>query len=252
MYLIHCTTSRFRVTVHFEKSALNDPKMSLNTTSSNVPHMCYLCHWFPNFTPFCSTASCFWYIGHFGTSASNDPKMTLNPTRLNVPNICTTTVPESQISLSFPLRPALFEIQAILRQVHWITPKWPWTLKSQITLYMYNWCPRFPNFTPFRCKASHLQDTGNFETSALNDPKMALNPTRSKVPHICVTSVHESQISLHFTVQPALRYRPFWDRGREWPQNDLERYKVIMCPIYVLLVNHVNQYYLYMGRTVGD
>ena len=29
---------------------------------------------------------------------------------------------------------AIFEIQAILRQVHWMTSNWPWTLQGQITL----------------------------------------------------------------------------------------------------------------------
>ncbi len=35
--------------------------------------------------------------------------------------------------------------------------------------------------------------------SAPNDLKMTLNATRSKVPHICESTTHESQISLHFT-----------------------------------------------------
>ncbi len=44
-----------------------------------------------------------------------------------------------------------------------------------------------------------FQDTGNFETCAPNDPKMTLNPTRSNVLHMCITSDAESQISLRFT-----------------------------------------------------
>ena len=34
-----------------------------------------------------------------------------------------TSVPESQISVKFDLQTAIFETQAILRQVHQITPK---------------------------------------------------------------------------------------------------------------------------------
>ncbi len=35
----HSTTSHFRVTGHFETSALNDPKMTLNTKRLKVPHI---------------------------------------------------------------------------------------------------------------------------------------------------------------------------------------------------------------------
>ncbi len=72
---------------------------------------------------------------------------------------------------------------------------------------MYNQYPWFPNFIPFCYTTSHFRDTCNFETSALNDPKMTLNTTRSKVPHICFTSVNESHISLGFALQPVV----FWD-----------------------------------------
>ncbi len=36
-----------------------------------------------------------------------------------------------QCSLRFALQPAIFELQAILKQVHWMTSKWPWTLQGQ-------------------------------------------------------------------------------------------------------------------------
>ena len=64
-------------------------------------------------------------------------------------------------------------------------PKWPWTLQGQVTVYMYKYTPWSPNFTPFWCTTNRFRDTANLETSAINDPKMTLNPTRSKVPHIC-------------------------------------------------------------------
>ncbi len=34
--------------------------------------------------------------------------------------------------------------------------------------------------------ALRSRDTGHFETSTPNDPKMTVNPTRSNAPHICV------------------------------------------------------------------
>ena len=155
------------------------------------------CLWFPDFTPFCSMTSPFWDAGYFETSAPNDPKVTLNQARSNYP-LCMTSVRDSQISLRFALRPALFKIQAILRQVHQMTPNWPWALQRQITLYLYNNCPRVSNFTPFRSMASHFGVTGH----APNDLKMTLNTTRSKVLHICVTSVPESKILVRFVLQP--------------------------------------------------
>ena len=61
-------------------------------------------------------ASCFRVTGHFEISALNDPKMTLNPTRSNVFHICITSIYECQISIRFALRPAVLELQAILRK----------------------------------------------------------------------------------------------------------------------------------------
>ena len=57
--------------------------------------------------------------------------MTLNPTRSKVPHICVTSIPESQISVRFALRPAIFELQAILRQVDRMTPKRPRLLECE-------------------------------------------------------------------------------------------------------------------------
>ncbi len=127
--------------------------------------------------------------GHFETSALNDSKLTLDPIRSKLPYTRITSVRDSQISLRFAVRPAFFEIQAILRQVHLMTPNWPWTLQRQIVLYLYNNCPRVSNFTPFRSMTSRFGVTGHFETRAPNDLKMTLSTTRSKVHHICVNSV---------------------------------------------------------------
>ncbi len=66
------------------------------------------------------------------------PQSDLEPYKAKLPYICIIRVHDSQISLRFALRPALFEIQTILRQVHRMTPNWSWTLQRQITLYLYN------------------------------------------------------------------------------------------------------------------
>ena len=108
----------------WEKSAPKSPQMTFNTTNSNVPLMCYLGPWFPNFTPYPSTAislryRALWY------KCTEWPQNDLEPYKVK----CTPymyTLPESQISLCFALRPAVFEIQAILKKVHRMTPTWPW------------------------------------------------------------------------------------------------------------------------------
>ena len=63
-------------------------------------------------------------------------------------------------------------------------------------------------------------------------PKWPLTLQGQMYPiHICITFVLESQISLCFTVWPAvLSYRPFWDKCTEWPPNYLEHYKVKVTP----------------------
>ncbi len=65
----------------------------------------------------------------------------LHTTSSNVPHTWITALPESQISLHFTLQPAVFELQAILRQVRRMTQNWHWTLQGQIYPYMYNYFP---------------------------------------------------------------------------------------------------------------
>ncbi len=67
--------------------------------------------------------------GHFETSPPNDPEITLNTKRSNVSHIHVTATPDSQISVSFALRPAVSEHQAILRQVRRMTPPPPFDLE---------------------------------------------------------------------------------------------------------------------------
>ena len=121
-----------------------------------------------------------------------------------------TSVPESQISVRFALRQAIFQIEAILGQVHRMTPMTHWTLQGQIYPILVSMSP---TYTQFHSTTSRFQDTCHLETRAPNDPKMTLNPTRPNVHHICVITIPVSRIPARFALRPAvLRYRPFWDQ----------------------------------------
>ena len=103
--------------------------MALHTkTSQRYPIYMLL----PQITPLRSTASHFRVRGHFEKSALNDPKMTLNTKKVNGPKMALNTkrskvhihikiTLEAQISGCLPLRPAAFELLAILRQMHQMT-----------------------------------------------------------------------------------------------------------------------------------
>ena len=77
----------------------------------------------------------------------------------------------------------------------------------------YNYCPRVSNFTSFRSTTSLFQHY-----------KLKCSPyvlTVSMIPKFHSVSLYD---------QPFSRYRPFWDKYTEWPQNDLEHYQVICAP----------------------
>ncbi len=103
-----------------------------------------------------------------------------------------------------------------------------WTILTHICVSSV---PEFnKNFTQFQFTTSRFWVTGHSETSALNDPKMTLNPTKSNVPLMC----HLGPWFPNFTPYPStaisLRYRAFWYKCTEWPQNYLELYKVKRTP----------------------
>ncbi len=91
-----CSTANcFRVAGHLETSALNDPKITLNTERSKVPlYTCYNYYRIPNFSPCHSMAMLFRVIDHFETSAPNDPNITSKIKRSKVPPYtCCNSVP---------------------------------------------------------------------------------------------------------------------------------------------------------------
>ena len=123
-------------------------------------YICYNYTRVPNFTPFHSMASHFSVTHHFEIGGPNDPKMTLKTKRSKVLHIHVTITPKSQISLRVALWPAVFTLQAIFKQVHQITPKWPLTLKGQrYPIYMLQ-LPLLPNCSLFCCTAGCFQVKG--------------------------------------------------------------------------------------------
>ena len=116
--------------------------------------------------------------------------------------------PETQISIRFTLRPAIFEIQAC-RKLECI--EWPqndfkhWSDKStlcKLNTFFSN--PHRLAIIASQNIISYLLPLGpNYKkiASAPNDLKMILNAKKPKVPYICWSTPHESQISLRFAVR---------------------------------------------------
>ncbi len=168
--------------------------MTLNTTRSKVPYICITDKISVRF----SLGPAVFGLQDISTVTfwRNYDTMTLKPTRSNIPYICATSIHESQFSLRFPLRSAVFEIKATLRIVQRITRKLPWSLQgekhsvcitsiseSQFSLRFVLWPASYELLSILR--QLHQMPPNYLE-----------HYTRSKVHHICVTSINESQISV--------------------------------------------------------
>ncbi len=169
-----------------------------------TPYTCYTYPWVPHFTlrPAVVELRSFWDKPHIPVHV--------------------TTASEPQIPL-FCSTADIFELQAILRQVHQMTPNDLQHLKIEGTLNTcYNY-PRIPRFTPFRSTASRIRVTAHFETNPPNGPQMTFNTKRSQAPDMPVTTTSESQISpfrstaSHFWVT-----RHYETCTPNEPQNDLQ------------------------------
>ena len=91
----------------------------------------------------------FWVSGHFETSAPNYSKMILDTTSWYVLHIRVTVVPEYLVSIRFCLRSVVFELEAILRQLHLIIPndlEHYKLLKVESTQSLCYYSPRIPKF----------------------------------------------------------------------------------------------------------
>ena len=133
-------------------------------TRSYVPQIYIFYHYqrVPSFTPFHSTTRDFWNTGHFEKRSELWPQIDLEPYKVKLPYIGIRGVPESQISLRFALRPAVFESHAILRQMHQMTPNDLEHYKVKGTPHICSYCPRVSNFTPFCSTTSPFQDIAHF------------------------------------------------------------------------------------------
>ncbi len=148
--------------------------MTLNTTRSKVPHTS-VTSVAESQIPFFSTTSLFRVTGHYETSALNG-KVTLNTTRPKVAHICY-YCPESQISVRFALRPAMFELQAILRQtIAPNDPKWQNITRSKVHHICFTNVPVSQVHPPFSSTTNHFRDTNlAIIGNAPNDLRMTLN-----------------------------------------------------------------------------
>ncbi len=196
-------TSCFADTGHSETSALNDPKMTINPTKSNVPHI-YITsvpesHILLSFAlrPEFSRYMQFWNI------CTELLHIDLEPYKAKLSYICVTALPESQISLHFALPPPVFEIQAIFRQVSRMTLNWPRTLQGRMYLIYVLLVSTSPIFHSFSLYDQPFSSYRLFWQSAPNDHKKTLNTTRSKA-HICVTNVSDAEISIRFPLRSAI------------------------------------------------
>ena len=127
----------------------------------------------PNFPPFCTTTSrCVQVTGRFKPSARNDTKMT-NPTRSQVPYPYITDITESQISVYFALRPAVFWVTR-----HFVNsaPNDPKMALNPARLNVPHICvTSVPNSTisvRFAIRPAVFEFAGQVMKSAPNDTKM--------------------------------------------------------------------------------
>ncbi len=148
----HRFALRFQVTGRFEKSALNDPNMTLNTTSSNVASICAILR-----------------------KCTKWPQNDLEPYKVNVPQYMYYWCPWVPHFSPFHFTASHFRDAG---QVHWMTPKCPWILQCQmypiyvLLLFMSPtfhfvslYDQPFSTYRPFWDKCTH-------------DPKITLHPTR--------------------------------------------------------------------------
>ncbi len=101
--------------------------------------------------------------------------------------MCVTSIHESQISVCFALRPAVYEIRYNFEiEINALNdPKI--TLNPARSNLLSICIASIPESQMFRSMTIRFRDTGYFKKSAPSDPKMTLNHTRSNVPHKCVT-----------------------------------------------------------------
>ncbi len=94
---------------------------------------------------------------------TNWPQNDLEPNKVNVPHICYQCLWVSSYSILFSLRPAVFELQEILRKVHQKTQNDLEPYKVTGIPYMCYQYPQAPNCTHFQSSTKRFWETGHFE-----------------------------------------------------------------------------------------
>ncbi len=105
--------------------------------------------------------------------------------------------------------------------------KWPSTLQGQMyPIYVLVVSPS-PEFHFVLLYDYLFSRDMQFWDKCTECPQMTLNPTRPNVPHICVTSIHESQPSVCFTLRPIVfEKHAILRQGYRRTPNDLKPYTV--------------------------
>ncbi len=115
-----------------------------------------------------------------------------------------------------------FPCNAILRHVHHrMTSIRHWTLNGQRFLTQVLLLPLSPKFQSVLLYGQLLSSYRLFSDKCTN---MTWNTKRWKVPHMYLTTTHESQISIRFVLWAAACW-PFRDKCTEWPKMTLDSYK---------------------------
>ncbi len=78
-----------------------------------------------------------------------------------LPNICTASSQQVPNFNLFALQSGVLELQDILKQLHWVISKWPWTFwRQRYNIYVLR-TPMSHNFTPFRSTTSCFRAISN-------------------------------------------------------------------------------------------
>ncbi len=153
------------------------PKWQWTLQCQRYPLCCLLQ---PLSSKFCSRTPTVFEVQTILTSARMTFKLIWTVQCHRHPHMCY-YCPRVQYFISFPSTEICFRINGrCVRQIHQLTPKWPWMLKRQT----YHWHIRsaitplpphththtVPNISLIRPTTSHFRDTGHLETSAPNNP----------------------------------------------------------------------------------
>ncbi len=148
-----------------------------------------------------------------------------------------------QISVLFTLQPVVFELQAILRQLHWITPVTLNTSRYSIPGVYVFWSPKFHSILLYKqlfffvCLFCFVfWDAGHFEKSAPMTPKWPWTLQSQMYPMYILLLPRVTNFSPFHSMANRFWVAGYFEkRCTEWSQSNLEPYK-IKCTPYVLLV----------------